>query len=794
MNFKNPPVKYQPAYIWFWNAPITREGIKQRIEEMYEMGIRAFCVWSLPKNYSPNRMRTYLEPEYLSDEYFELLEYSFQVAKGKGMVCWLYDEAGCPSGMACGQVREAMPERGIKFLDILEEELPKNTPLKLHETAIAAFCGDQRVFEGDVFPEDMVVKQYIYFINARYDIVDLRPDNADVEANQYYIKITHERMKEKFGDAIGTDLVYMFDDEANMGEWTVGLESIFKEKYGYDIEDYMPYIIREKEPHTEEQYRAKSDYHKLLGDLLINNYFSLIRKWDNSNNMLSIGHLNVDNQTELGSIQYGHYLNVMRAFDIPGVDAIWGQINYPKDGRCCFEGNEFFPRLATSAAHQQGHNMAFTESMAVYGAQSTPELMRFVYNYQAVRGISVFSVMVISYEKEGVVSLQHRPAFLNNTPSMSNLSELNDYTARISYLLQESRQEVKTALYCPYRTICGGGEKGRDAIEAYEALGHMLEEKGVDFDIIDEAWVEGATLENDVLKTEYVAYESVFVLEAAWERQEIIDKMIAVGETVLPVIQRENSKLISKKMIWDDNSELYFICNFDNETVIETIGVLSDKPNICKLNLYTGEYEEIEATCDGGMCNIPITLRRGDGILLWFSDNKISAKQSVKTNEEITLSNFESYISRHYILDMKKGVSYDICEKPQLMKKGLYEWEKEFSGEVTYFATLPKILTGKYILDLGEVRHTAKVYINDKAVGNAIMPPYQICIGQVKEGDVLKIKVENTAANACSSKEEYFAAQHPGEVSFYHAIMVNFEAMPEPGGLIGPVVLKKIAE
>ena len=791
MDFKNIPVKYQPAYIWFWNAPISREGIKRRIEEMYEMGIRAFCVWSISKTYRPSKMRTYLEPEYLSEEYFDLLEYSFQVAKAKGMYCWLYDESGCPSGMACGQVRSAMPECGIKSFDVLEEVLQKNTPLKLHETAIAAFCGEQRVFEGDTFSEDTTVKQYIYFNNDRYDIAALRPDNADVKANEYYIKITHEKLKEKFGDAMGTDLIYMFDDESNMGDWTVGFESIFKETYGYDIEDYMPYITHDKEPQTVAQYRAKSDYHKMLGDLLINNYFSLLREWCQRNNMLSLGHLNVDNQTELGSIQYGHYLNVLRAFDIPGVDAIWEQIKYPKDGRCCFEGNEFFPRLGSSAAHQQGHNMAFSESMAVYGAQSTPELMRFVYNYQAVRGISIFAIMVISYDKESVVSLQHRPVFINNTPSMSTLGDLNDYTARISYLLQESRQEVKTALYCPYRTICGGGEKGRMAIDTYEALGHMLEEQGVDFDIIDETWVEGATLENGILKTEHVAYESVFVPEAAWEKPEIINKMKTVGEKVMPVIRRQNSKLISKKLIWKDGSEAYFICNFDNKTVSETIGILSNK-NVCKLNLYTGEYEEMEAVYDGKMCSIPISLHRGDGILLWFSDSKISAKPIAKSSERIMLSNFESYISRRYTLDIKKGISYDNCEKPQVLKKDLNEWEKGFSGEVTYLTTLPEIPTGEYILDLGEVRHTAKVFVNDKAVGEAIMPPYQIYIGQVKEGDVLKIKVENTAANAYICNKEYFAVQNPGEVSVYYPKMAEAEMAAEAGGLIGPVNILKI--
>ncbi len=79
-----------------------------------------------------------------------------------------------------------------------------------------------------------------------------------------------------------------------MGTWTVGLEKIFLEKYGYDIADYMPYITSEREPRSEAEYRAKSDYIMLCGDLVRDNYFIPMREWLNKSSMLSVGHIDND--------------------------------------------------------------------------------------------------------------------------------------------------------------------------------------------------------------------------------------------------------------------------------------------------------------------------------------------------------------------------------------------------------------------------------------------------------------------------------------------------------------------
>ena len=87
MDLKNISNNFYPAYTWFWNNTITRDGIDRQIDEMYENGIRAFYVIGEPENWFPDTRATHLSPKYLSDEYLELLVYAFKKAKEKGIAC-----------------------------------------------------------------------------------------------------------------------------------------------------------------------------------------------------------------------------------------------------------------------------------------------------------------------------------------------------------------------------------------------------------------------------------------------------------------------------------------------------------------------------------------------------------------------------------------------------------------------------------------------------------------------------------------------------------------------------------
>ena len=790
MDFKNIPKECHPAYTWLWNTNITDAETKRQIDEMYDAGIRAFYVLGEPANFRPTVRRTFLSPEYMSDEYIERVYFAYSYAKEKGMHTWLYNEGGFPSGMVCGKIRKMRPD--LARLDIARKSLilPAKVPYKKTEDALSGFIGAECVREGSTFSEDKEITE-CFAIASDNPYTSMRSDNARYENVELFIKLTQEKLKARFGDAFGKDVDIMFDDEADMGDWTKDFDKLFYEEYGYDIKPYiLTSLAYGVSPETKEAMKARSDYMMLCGKLLYDNYFYPMKKWLNDNNMKSAGHLGGDNRTELPAVKMGNALKILRAYDIPGVDVIWSQITYPSEnGKSCFEGYEFFPALASSAARQQGHSACLSESYAVYGAHITNDEMRYIVNYQAAFGISLFNFMVISYDRKNPMSLQYRPNFIGENPSMDCLSEINGYTARLSYILQNSNADVKTALYYPQRSAAAGGTVCAEAKKSFENMGHMLMAKGITFDLIDEEFVETAKVSDGALVGEYVTYENVFVPEGEFEPEEVIKKLSSVKSEFAPVAMRESEKTNVRHLFFDDGNEAYIMVNPAGATVNEKIKIKTDKnPSVIDLN--TGELYEIAFEKNGDYITISPTLLRGEAIMLYLTSDAPALKKHPVYEDAATLTDFSSFVSRCYNIDDNKGPYNEYFTSGEI-KKGLYEWDSDFSGEVTYEITLPSLKEGEYALSLGDVRCVAKIYVNGEKRAEAVMPPYEKGIGCLKGGEKLKIVVANTAANV-TRKAKYFEIKALADVGPYHANMKKAEAKAQNGGLLGPVILKKV--
>lgn len=783
MEFKNIPKAAYPAYTWLWNGTITKDGIRRQIDEMYDAGIRAFYILGEPQNFRPLTRRTHLSPAYLSEEYIDLVYYAFTYAEEKGMYTWLYNEGGFPSGMACGIIRKERPDLAQKQLRFVKITLPADTPYVPDAAHLAAFVGENRVKPGDTFPNETEITCYVIGVTDGANTV--QTDNAKIENTKLFLKYTHEALKSKFGEHMGKEVTMMFDDEAFMGSWTGGLESMFKERYGYDLTDYLPVIAGTIEPHTEAQYRARSDYNMLCGDLVRNAYFIPMRQWLNENGMLSVGHVDLDSRTEgPGLRRYGNVMQTLRTYDIPGVDVIWSQITYPTNGKSCKDGNEFFPRLASSAARQQGHNFSLSESCSVYGAHVTAEEMRYVVNYQAVRGISLYNFLAISYTRHGILPYQFRPSFIKENPGTDCLSEINEYIARLSHILQSGKAEVHTALYYPLRTICAGGALAAEAKASYEELGEKLEAAGIDFDIIDEEFAENASLDGSALVGEHVRYENVFVPIAGMEPPIVMKKMSRTGKAKMPCVKRTNPKLLARKLLLPHGEEAYFITNTDGVTIEDTVTISTDKA-VYTIDLSNGELYIPDYARENGAIRLALCLARGEGMMLYLTNAPVAAKKTPVLSSVCEITDFTSFVSRRYTI---QGGPHNEFFTDGEKSVGLAPWEENFSGEVTYTATLPALPDGKYVLDLGEVRHVAKVYVDGEMIGEVTMPPYRLSIPA--HGGELRIAVANTAANV-TRDDPFFTESDPADVGPYHGFMSKDEWKAPAGGLLGPVMIYK---
>ena len=536
--FQNADTPFQPAYAWIWNDQIESAELRRRLDGLRRAGIRTVYVLPEPKNFRPERIRTFLEPDYLTDEFMRLVREAAEYALSIGMNVWMYDEGGWPSGGACGRTVEKHPRMIRKALCAREETLPAETAYVLKANDVAAFTAEngalRRVKPGERFPEKRTLTVYGVRLGEGWTT-----DSLQDGIGEAFVRETHERYAKFLGDLFPR-VPFMFTDEPGTGSfpWPDGFAEKFLSRFGYDLRDHLPALFSLSEDASGMDARAREDYRALQGKLFRANYMRPIHDWCRRNGVRFTGHLDIDHMTD-GCMAhgYGTVLQQLREFDVPGVDVIWRQIDIPKDGKpVCYEGNGFFERFASSAAAQTGGTLAVTESFGVYGASLTGKLARFVILHQLARGVNVFNFMCLSYTPKNALALVERPEYVEEMPGFFHLRGLNDFTARASWLMQLGAPAARAALYFPARDIWAGGTRAKNAIDGFERLGQALERAQVDFDILDEEGLCMAVRDGNALTLGLARYETVLVPRGATLSDALREKLRGVDAPVKPVV------------------------------------------------------------------------------------------------------------------------------------------------------------------------------------------------------------------------------------------------------------------
>ena len=94
------------------------------------------------------------------------------------------------------------------------------------------------------------------------------------------------------------------------------------------------------------------------------------------------------------------------------------------------------------------NTVAVTESLGIYGDGLTHDTIRFVINYQYIRGINAMNFAPISFGNSRLSALMTRPNFRPEKPGFYNLEHLNRYFARL--ISQDSAMpRVRRRFICP---------------------------------------------------------------------------------------------------------------------------------------------------------------------------------------------------------------------------------------------------------------------------------------------------------------------------------------------------------
>ena len=87
-----------------------------------------------------------------------------------------------------------------------------------------------------------------------------------------------------------------------------------------------------------------------------------------------------------------------------------------------------------------------TESFGVYGAGLTYDAMRYVTNFQVIRGVSLMNPMLFAYHRRGSLRTGELPNFDGVQPYYAYLPEYNRFASRAAYLTTLGDRVCDTAL------------------------------------------------------------------------------------------------------------------------------------------------------------------------------------------------------------------------------------------------------------------------------------------------------------------------------------------------------------
>ncbi|MCK5368561.1 MAG: hypothetical protein KAQ62_08405, partial [Cyclobacteriaceae bacterium] len=279
-------------------------------------------------------------------------------------------------------------------------------------------------------------------------------DHFNKAAVEKYLNHMSDRIKEKTGKSKLDGIRAMFCDsiELNGANWTHGFATIFKERRRYEIQPYLPLLLRKEinvDPDFEDELkRARYDYSYTLAELFTESFIIPFHKWCNENGALSRYQA------------YGHpwlYTDLIDGYLIPDI---------PEGDQWLFNGGwqpyadvndiryAIWNKYASSAGHLANRKIISSEAMTntsgvfkaslKYIKQATDLNMATGVNHQVLHG---FNYSPPDAEFPGWI--RYGCYFNENNPWWQYMPEWSQYSSRLSQIFQDSLPISQVAIMGP---------------------------------------------------------------------------------------------------------------------------------------------------------------------------------------------------------------------------------------------------------------------------------------------------------------------------------------------------------
>lgn len=350
-----------------------------------------------------------------------------------------------------------------------------------------------------------------------------------------------------------------------------------------------------------------------------------------------------------------------------------------------------------------------------------------------------------------------------------------------------------------------------------------IDKAGFDCDYISDKYLRTCTFKNGMIETAAgTRYKGIIIpgnnimpsdviehiSELKSQGAKIIkgDNIKAMEQAAKPELMRKNLGL---KMIRRANSigHHYFIANLTNKDIASSVALAVNEKHGIWYNPMTGEYHEATIGDKG----IQLNLKSGESRILITSNKpvdewklgskmKVGGKEAIAAADSKTIDLTANTWKLSFIEDAPKvGETFNL--------KGLKSWEglsdkaKVMMGTGVYETTIKLSKDDakkQWTIDLGDVRESARVYINGEYVGCAWAVPYILnCQDKLVKGkNTLRIEVTNLPANRIAEMDRQGVKWR--KMKEINVVDINYKKTtyekwtPVPSGLNSTVKLVEI--
>ena len=738
----------KPGTRWWWlGSAVDRKNLEWNLQEYAKAGIGAVEITPLygVKGNEKN------ERPFLSASWMEALKDVEDIAGKNGIEV----DMNCGTGWPFGGPLVPLEEAACKA--VFTQKMVDGSPIYTTEIGRTK----QKVKRAAPGGEGWVI------------------DHFDRQAVRHYLDRFDKAFKEP---GVAWPHTFFNDSyEVYGANWTPTLFDEFKKRRGYDLQEHLPELLGV----VDDGNKVLADYRETLSDLLYENFTLQWVDWAHSHGVV------VRNQAH-GSP--ANLLDLYAAVDIPEIEGfglsefgIKGLRTDPGMTKKNFSDVSML-KYAPSAAHVMGKPLTssetftwLTEHFRTSLSQMKPDL-----DLMFTCGVNHVYFHGSCYTpKDDAWPGWKFYASVDMSPTNSiwrDAPYLMKYIERCQSFLQMGKPDNDFLVYLPVRDMWrkrmpvkgGKGVLGEELLMQFDI--HSMDEKapefirsiltidslGYDCDYISDRQLAKVRIENGMLVTEGgTRYKALIIpsgttIEAALKTQvERLRPYVIVGESAPvmahfaaaePMRTEQGLRCIRRQ---NDEGYHYFIANLTPHDVDDQVALAVPFKSATLYDPMTGDIRT--AAVNNG--KVQLQLRSGESIIVVCNDKATQKQTPIKaatansemvdlTNGKWTLSFTEDApkVGKTFTLDKLQTWEKLSEETGVTMGTGIY---------TTTFQLSAQQAKGLWVIDLGDVRESARVYINNKYIGCAWAVPFLLnCKDALKAGkNTLRIEVTNLPAN-----------------------------------------------